>query len=1089
MKKIYILLFLIVVTNFAKAQFPAPYCDETYVSNAEPITSVVFGSIANTSPATVGGVEHEDFTSISTNLTVGGSYSISVQGNTDGASYSDYIRVFIDWNQNNDFTDAGESFDIGILVGSTGVDGKTVTANIVVPAGAIIGSTRMRVTKHYNSYQNPCNAGTFGEYGEAEDYSVNVIAASNCTGTPVAGTITGPNQACIGNSFTLGLGSATVATGIHYQWQKTTIGGATWANTNIADTTSSVTIVQGNVGADYRCVLTCSFSSISVNSAAKSVTVQTNSCPPINDDICSAILLKLDSASDCQNTQFATSVGDPTFSCSTPNNTTWYKYTPSVTGDVVLVLTSPASGTALNGWLGVYEATGVCPTLALTDVTATALSAGCTSFNAGTTTNITATLTAGTDYYFMIDGIAGAFGNYCISMITPPTPPSTCATNTLPINAATSVTSTPAVVFKWTPVAGATSYDVYHSTTNPPTTLLGNTTYDTAAITGTIYNTTYYWYVVPRNAGGVAIGCDANTTSYTTGGVPASAANDDVCDAITLVLDGASDCKNSTYATSVGDPTFGCSSPNNTLWYRYTPATTGNVLFSFTPPSSGDTLYGWLGVYTASGTCPGALTLTNVTNAALGSCQSFGQNGNTITEFSATLTAGTEYYFMIDGVSGDVGQYCISIKTPPPPPANCTNNLLPISNAIDVPSSTTLKWTPVAGATSYDIYFGTANPPTTLFGNSNLDSVNITSLAFSTTYNWYVVPKNGGGSATGCDANITSFTTIAPPPPPTNDDCDSAYTLINNVSINATTISATESQPGELCNSFTGNANDDVWFSFTATQNGDATITEIPLAGSNFDGVIIAYSGTCAALTSIGCADVTFGGGTETVTLTGLVAGETYYCRVYGYGGSGTEGSFKITASGTALPVSISKFSGERKNGVNILSWTTANETNNKGYELQRSATGDNYLPVIYVESKAANGNSTTVLNYQASDLKPYAGNSYYRLKQIDKNGKSNFSNTILIKGEKVTTIAVTDIYPNPATKILNLIVAAPTEEKVSIVITDITGKILQNKSTQLLNGNNNVKLDVSNLALGSYMLKVLCNNGCNSAVVKFVKQ
>jgi hypothetical protein len=568
--------------------------------------------------------------------------------------------------------------------------------------------------------------------------------------------------------------------------------------------------------------------------------------------------------------------------------------------------------------------------------------------------------------------------------------------------------------------------------------------------------------------------------------------NDEPCDAITLVLDGPSDCKNTKYATINNDPsTYACFTPNNTTWYKYTPTTTGLVQFTLKAPSAGDTLFGWLGVFTVSGSCPGSLTFTDETNSVLGSCKSFGANGSALIVFAGNVTAGTEYYFMIDGVGGAKGQYCISIQTPPNPPATCATNILPANNAVDVTAPMTiLKWSSVALATSYDLYFGTTNPPTTKIETSIIDSITVTGLAYSTLYYWYVVPKNTGGAATGCDANTTSFTTLAPPPPPANDNCDSAIVVTANTPVNATTANATQTIAGELCEGATGTADDDVWFSITPAQAGDVTIVVTPPNGSNFDAVVIAYSGTCGSFTSIGCADSTFNGSPETVLLTGLNAGETYYFRVYSYGGTSTsQGSFTVTVTGSALPVSITKFVGERKGNTNLISWTTATEINNKGFELQHSATGTNFLPFTFVESRANNGVSSAVLNYQFVDTKPYAGNTYYRLKQIDKNGKSSYSNIISIKGDKISNISISDVYPNPATKVLNMTVASPNDEKVNIIISDITGKILQKQTTQIKSGNNVLQLQVDNLATGSYMLKVICNNGCNSSIVKFMKQ
>lgn len=845
MKKIYTLLSFVLLFSYANAQFPAPYCAEAYSTSVEPITSVVFGSTTNTSSATVGGNAHEDYTSIVINAVTGATYNVELQGNTDGA-YTDYFTVFVDWNGDGDFLDADERFNIGSINNSTGTDGIKAIGTVTVPGSANVGSTRMRVVKKYAAYQSaPCN--TSG-YGEAEDYTINVQTAANCSGTPTAGTITGTVLACNGSAVNLSLLGATIGTGIGYQWQITTVGGSTW--TNIANaTTSNLSTLQGLTSADYRCILTCSFSSQTANTPAYTVTLSNSpACPPVNDEACAAITLLLDGASDCQNTTNATSNNDPPFNCSTPNNTTWYKFTPATTDTFLIKISAPASGDTLNGWLGIYTATGTCAS--------------------------------------------------------------------------------------------------------------------------------------------------------------------------------------------------------------------------------------------------GGLTFTNVTATVLGACKSFLGGSDSVTNILAGLDANTEYYFMIDGVLGATGGYCIAVKTRPVLPASCVTNVLPASGATGVSAPrTTFRWNTIAGATSYDFYGGTTNPPTGLVGSYAGDSVVLTGLAFSTTYYWYVVPRNAGGALVGCDVNATSFTTDVAPSAPANDDCIGAVALSNAVSYTGTTISATQSQASESCNgSGTGTADDDVWFMFTTGPNGgDATIDQGVVSGSNFDGVIIAYSGSCGSFTQIGCADNTTGG-PESVTLTNLAGNTTYYFRIYSYDNNANQDQFTVKISGTALPVNIIKFAAAKDGGNNILNWTTTCEVNNKGFEVQKSANGNEFVTTTFVASKAINGSCATATNYSATDAKPYMGTSYYRLKQIDHNGKFVFSNIIAVKGDKINKLTVSDVYPNPATKVLNLVIASPFNVKANISITDVTGKVVASINNNLTEGNNNIQLNVADLSKGAYLLKVVCGNDCSSNIVKFVK-
>ena len=148
---------------------------------------------------------------------------------------------------------------------------------------------------------------------------------------------------------------------------------------------------------------------------------------------------------------------------------------------------------------------------------------------------------------------------------------------------------------------------------------------------------------------------------------------------------------------------------------------------------------------------------------------------------------------------------------------------------------------------------------------------------------------NSNGNMTGTICVYNS------PSPPSNDDCSSATNLSVSVddtcttSVTGTTVSATQSIPAITCG-FTGNANDDVWYSFVATST-DHDITVTP--GTLNDAVIDLRSGACNG-TNIDCSDDTVGSASEVINATGLTIGTTYYVRVYSYGGAGDEGTFDI---------------------------------------------------------------------------------------------------------------------------------------------------------------------------------------------------
>lgn len=199
-----------------------------------------------------------------------------------------------------------------------------------------------------------------------------------------------------------------------------------------------------------------------------------------------------------------------------------------------------------------------------------------------------------------------------------------------------------------------------------------------------------------------------------------------------------------------------------------------------------------------------------------------------------------------------------------------------------------------------------------------------------------------------------------------------------------------------------------------------------------------------------------------------------FYMLVYGY-------------ASASLPVTLSNFKGQRNNKYNTLSWTTATESNNKGFELQRSADGRNFSAIAFIPSKATTGNSSSALDYSYNDEKPLFGNGYYRLKQIDKDDKSTFSNVVLIKASKVAGLAISAVYPNPAKTELNVSLNSATAEKASIAIINSEGKTVKLINTAIVSGDNIFTINVGELAAGTYFIKA--TSGTSVKTTQFVKQ
>src|SRR5690554_1813577 len=230
MKKFTFLFFAMLMSTVWWQSNAQTYCPPGTVSYVEPITSVVYAGISNTSSASISEPGYEDFTSIVGNVDAGVAQQIELQGNTDGP-YTSHYTVFIDWNQNGVLNDAGEMYEIGSVNGSTGTDGKKAIGSITAPGNAMAGNTLMRVIKNYNSsFTNPCGAPTFGQI---EDYTVNVTVPSCVPPSDLAATPTSVDAATI--SWT-----ASQSSPIGYEYALTTsdtppASGTVTTNTTIED--------------------------------------------------------------------------------------------------------------------------------------------------------------------------------------------------------------------------------------------------------------------------------------------------------------------------------------------------------------------------------------------------------------------------------------------------------------------------------------------------------------------------------------------------------------------------------------------------------------------------------------------------------------------------------------------------------------------------------------------------------------------------------------------------------------------------------------------------------------------------------------
>ena len=173
-------------------------------------------------------------------------------------------------------------------------------------------------------------------------------------------------------------------------------------------------------------------------------------------------------------------------------------------------------------------------------------------------------------------------------------------------------------------------------------------------------------------------------------------------------------------------------------------------------------------------------------------------------------------------------------------------------------------------------------------------------------------------------------------------------------------------------------------------------------------------------------------------------------------------------ACGVALPVELIDFKGTPQYNGNLLTWTTANEVNNKGFYVERAPQPPKGASLTWEILGFVNSKGKTA-TYEFIDKSPLWGLGAYRLRQIDNDGKETLSKVVSIERKSNDKLKV---YPNPVSNILTI----ETNSASDYQIINLLGQ-------QVLNGQATQRIDVSALPKGTYFLKV------GAEQVKFMKQ
>jgi PQQ-dependent dehydrogenase (s-GDH family) len=176
----------------------------------------------------------------------------------------------------------------------------------------------------------------------------------------------------------------------------------------------------------------------------------------------------------------------------------------------------------------------------------------------------------------------------------------------------------------------------------------------------------------------------------------------------------------------------------------------------------------------------------------------------------------------------------------------------------------------------------------------------------------------------------------------------------------------------------------------------------------------------------------------------------------------------EYTYTGIILSSRFLSFEGKLiSSGVAKLTWDAVTDREHDYFEVERSADGFTFLSM---------GRSAGSSPYNYIDKSVQEGNNYYKIKQVNKDGKITYSTTIKIIYDP--SKAVITSYPNPVSDYLNIRISSAKKAQISITLTDIEGKVMHRQSDIFEPGIKDIKIDVKTMPAQVYIMHIINNNG-----------
>jgi hypothetical protein len=182
-----------------------------------------------------------------------------------------------------------------------------------------------------------------------------------------------------------------------------------------------------------------------------------------------------------------------------------------------------------------------------------------------------------------------------------------------------------------------------------------------------------------------------------------------------------------------------------------------------------------------------------------------------------------------------------------------------------------------------------------------------------------------------------------------------------------------------------------------------------------------------------------------------------------------------------SLPVSLSDFKASKNGNSITLNWKTESESNNKGFVIERSANGIEWTQIQFVNG---NGTTASAKYYSTRDNNPLNGLNYYRLIQVDNDGKQTNSDVLSVKFSLDQQIKLS-FYPNPAKNSLTVHLGKVENNDAALELINFEGKKINTFRVNKQDSNQNKTLDLKGFDKGIYLL--ILKDGLNSKASKLL--